>query len=53
MKVGGNQAAIDHFTRSGGSSLLNDSDTRKKYSSRYADSYKEELEKKVNQDALR
>ncbi|KAG8949181.1 ADP-ribosylation factor GTPase activating protein, ER-Golgi transport [Tulasnella sp. 424] len=52
MKVGGNQSATDYFTRAGGGSLLSDTDTRKKYSSRFADGYKEELAKRVQQDAI-
>ncbi|KAG9051634.1 ADP-ribosylation factor GTPase activating protein, ER-Golgi transport [Tulasnella sp. UAMH 9824] len=52
MKVGGNQSATDYFTRAGGASLLSDTDTRKKYSSRFADGYKEELAKRVQQDAI-
>ncbi|KAG8908391.1 ADP-ribosylation factor GTPase activating protein, ER-Golgi transport [Tulasnella sp. 403] len=52
MKVGGNQSATDFFTRSGGASLLSDTDTRKKYTSRFADMYKEELAKRVQQDAI-
>ncbi|KAH9030016.1 hypothetical protein EDB84DRAFT_1669730 [Lactarius hengduanensis] len=43
MKVGGNGSATDFFTRHGGSSLLNDSDVKKKYSSRVAELYREEL----------
>ncbi len=53
MKVGGNQSATDFFVRNGGQSLLSDSDTRKKYSSRYADAYKEELANRAQQDAIR
>ncbi|KAG8871712.1 ADP-ribosylation factor GTPase activating protein, ER-Golgi transport [Tulasnella sp. 332] len=52
MKVGGNQSAIDYFTRQGGAALLSDSDTKKKYSTRYADGYKEELAKRVQQDTV-
>ncbi|KAG9008830.1 ADP-ribosylation factor GTPase activating protein, ER-Golgi transport [Tulasnella sp. JGI-2019a] len=52
MKVGGNQSAIDYFTRQGGAALLSDSDTKKKYSTRYADGYKEELAKRVQQDII-
>lgn len=50
MKVGGNQSAKDFFNKNGGSALLNDSDTKKKYSSRVADLYKEELAKRVKED---
>ncbi|KIO22277.1 hypothetical protein M407DRAFT_245233, partial [Tulasnella calospora MUT 4182] len=52
MKVGGNQSATDYFNRAGGGSLLSDTDTRKKYSSRFADGYKEELAKRAQQDAI-
>ncbi|KAH9919338.1 uncharacterized protein B0H18DRAFT_1086700 [Fomitopsis serialis] len=34
MKVGGNASATEFFTRHGGALMLNDSDTKKKYSSR-------------------
>jgi ADP-ribosylation factor GTPase-activating protein 2/3 len=50
MKVGGNGSATDFFTRHGGASLLNDSDVKKKYSSRVADLYKEELMRRVKED---
>ncbi|KAI9450797.1 hypothetical protein BJY52DRAFT_1206091 [Lactarius psammicola] len=50
MKVGGNGSATDFFTRHGGSSLLNDSDIKKKYSSRVAELYKEELTRRVKED---
>ncbi|KAF9649431.1 ArfGap-domain-containing protein [Thelephora ganbajun] len=53
MKVGGNTSASDFFTKHGGSALLADSDTRKKYSSRVAELYKEELAKRVKEDASR
>ena len=51
MKVGGNQSGKDFFIKNGGSALLSDSDTKKKYSSRIADMYKEELAKRVKEDA--
>lgn len=51
MKVGGNQSAQDFFTKHGGSSLLSDSDTKKKYSGRVAELYKEELARRVKEDA--
>ncbi|KAI0698111.1 hypothetical protein BC835DRAFT_1269338 [Cytidiella melzeri] len=51
MKVGGNASARDFFTKHGGSTLLADSDTKKKYSSRVAELYKEELAKRVKDDA--
>ncbi|KAI9436632.1 hypothetical protein H4582DRAFT_1962192 [Lactarius indigo] len=50
MKVGGNGSATDFFTRHGGSSLLSDSDVKKKYSSRVAELYKEELIRRVKED---
>ncbi|KAH9043543.1 hypothetical protein EDB83DRAFT_2639807 [Lactarius deliciosus] len=50
MKVGGNGSATDFFTRHGGSSLLNDSDVKKKYSGRVAELYKEELTRRVKDD---
>lgn len=53
MKVGGNASASDFFTKHGASSLLGDSDTRKKYTSRAAELYKEELAKRVKDDAAR
>ncbi|KIM83564.1 hypothetical protein PILCRDRAFT_819204 [Piloderma croceum F 1598] len=51
MKVGGNASAREFFTKHGGSALLHDSDTKKKYSSRIAELYKEELAKRANEDA--
>ncbi|KAI0952791.1 hypothetical protein AcW1_007182 [Taiwanofungus camphoratus] len=53
MKVGGNASATEFFTKHGGSALLNDSDTKKKYSSRVAELYKEELAKRVREDAAK
>ncbi|TRM62119.1 hypothetical protein BD626DRAFT_459119 [Schizophyllum amplum] len=53
MKVGGNASAADFFTKNGGASLLSDSDTRKKYSSPIADRYKEELARRVREDAAK
>ncbi|KAJ3917577.1 hypothetical protein F5877DRAFT_44411 [Lentinula edodes] len=53
MKVGGNQSATDFFTKHGGQSLLNDADTKKKYSSRVAELYKEELAKRVREDTAK
>ncbi|KAI0687006.1 hypothetical protein C8Q76DRAFT_803708 [Earliella scabrosa] len=53
MKVGGNASATDFFTKHGGSALLSDSDTKKKYSSRVAELYKEELARRVKEDAAR
>nr|VWO93931.1 DNA polymerase (EC [Ganoderma boninense] len=53
MKVGGNASATDFFNKHGGSALLNDSDTKKKYSSRVAELYKEELARRVKEDATK
>jgi ADP-ribosylation factor GTPase-activating protein 2/3 len=53
MKVGGNASATEFFTKHGGSSLLHDSDTKTKYSSRVAELYKEELAKRAKEDAIR
>lgn len=53
MKVGGNASAIDFFNKHGGASLLNDSDTKKRYSSRVAELYKEELAKRVKEDVTK
>ncbi|KAK7464473.1 ADP-ribosylation factor GTPase activating protein, ER-Golgi transport [Stygiomarasmius scandens] len=53
MKVGGNQSATEFFTKHGGASLLNDADTKKKYSSRVAELYKEELARRVKEDAAK
>ncbi|KAI0775595.1 hypothetical protein BD413DRAFT_529726 [Trametes elegans] len=53
MKVGGNASATEFFTKHGGAALLNDSDTKKKYSSRVAELYKEELARRVKEDAAR
>lgn len=53
MKVGGNAAATEFFTRNGAVALLSDSDVKKKYSGRVADLYKEELAKRANDDTVR
>ncbi|EPQ54902.1 ArfGap-domain-containing protein [Gloeophyllum trabeum ATCC 11539] len=53
MKVGGNASATEFFTRHGGSALLSDSDTKRKYTSRVAELYKEELARRVKEDATR
>lgn len=53
MKAGGNASASDFFTKHGGSALLADSDTRKKYTGRVAEMYKEELAKRVKEDIAR
>ncbi|KAI0738880.1 ArfGap-domain-containing protein [Daedaleopsis nitida] len=53
MKVGGNASATDFFTKHGGTALLNDSDTKKKYSSRVGELYKETLARRVKEDAAK
>ncbi|TFY81772.1 hypothetical protein EWM64_g2241, partial [Hericium alpestre] len=53
MKVGGNASATEFFTKHGGASLLNESDSKKKYSSRVAELYREELVKRVREDAAK
>ncbi|KAF8553675.1 ArfGap-domain-containing protein [Imleria badia] len=53
MKVGGNASATEFFTRHGGASFLSDADPKKKYSSRTAELYKEELAKRVKEDAIK
>ncbi|KAJ1303040.1 hypothetical protein OPQ81_011241 [Rhizoctonia solani] len=53
MKVGGNQSATEFYTRHGGASLLSATDTKAKYQGRVADLYKEELQKRVKEDAAR
>jgi len=53
MKVGGNGSASEFFMKHGGSALLADSDTKKKYSGRVAELYKEELAKRVKEDITR
>lgn len=51
MKVGGNQSAIDFFNKKGGGALLRESDVKKKYASEVASLYKEELARRVQEDA--
>ncbi|KAF8509314.1 hypothetical protein BU17DRAFT_70487 [Hysterangium stoloniferum] len=51
MKVGGNQSAREFFTRHGGASILSDSDTKKKYTHRVAEMYKEELARRTKEDS--
>ncbi|KAI6111586.1 hypothetical protein EDD16DRAFT_1206071 [Pisolithus croceorrhizus] len=51
MKVGGNASAVEFFTRCGSAALLSDADSKKKYTSRAAELYKEELSRRVNEDA--
>ena len=53
MKVGGNASATEFFARHGGQAMLSDADTKKKYSSRAAELYREELAKRVKEDAVR
>jgi ADP-ribosylation factor GTPase-activating protein 2/3 len=53
MKVGGNASATDFFTKHGAAALLSDADTKKKYSSRAAELYKEELARRVKEDVAR
>ena len=53
MKVGGNASITEFFTKQGGTALLNDSDTKKKYSSRQGQLYREELERRVQEDTER
>ncbi|KAH0832304.1 hypothetical protein J3R83DRAFT_13304 [Lanmaoa asiatica] len=53
MKAGGNASATEFFSRHGGASLLSDTDTKKKYSSRTAELYKEELAKRVKEDTIK
>ncbi|KAH9047732.1 hypothetical protein EDB84DRAFT_1586434 [Lactarius hengduanensis] len=50
LDSGGKVLLPDFFTRHGGSSLLNDSDVKKKYSSRVAELYREELTRRVKED---
>lgn len=51
MKVGGNASATDFFTRHGGTNMLSDSDTKKKYTGRIAELYRKELDARVEMDA--
>ena len=55
LKVGGNASIAEFFTKHGGSSLLppGNSDARGRYTSRAAGLYKEELAKRVGDDAQR
>ncbi|KAF9523145.1 hypothetical protein CPB83DRAFT_799728 [Crepidotus variabilis] len=53
MKIGGNGSATDFFTKHGGTSLLSDHDSKKKYSSKIGELYKEELARRVKEDAAR
>ncbi|KAK4686843.1 ADP-ribosylation factor GTPase-activating protein 2/3, partial [Tremellales sp. Uapishka_1] len=53
IKVGGNGAVTEFFTKHGGQGLLppQNSDARGRYSSRVAGLYKEELQRRVQEDA--
>ncbi|KAL7417068.1 hypothetical protein BDY24DRAFT_411833 [Mrakia frigida] len=53
MKLGGNAAATEFFTKNGGSNLLNLQDGKQKYTSRVAGLWKEELERRKDEDAKR
>ena len=53
MKVGGNASANDFFNKHGVSSLLSDVDTKKKYSSRVGELYREELARRVKDDVAK
>ena len=53
MKVGGNASANDFFNKHGVSSLLSDADTKKKYSSRVGELYREELARRVKDDVAK
>ena len=53
MKVGGNASANDFFIKHGVSSLLSDVDTKKKYSSRVGELYRQELARRVEDDVAR
>ncbi|CAG8533503.1 2589_t:CDS:2 [Acaulospora colombiana] len=53
MKVGGNAAALDYFSKHAGSVSLNNKDIKSKYTSRVALKYKDELIKRANEDANR
>lgn len=53
MKVGGNTSATEFFTRHGAAALLTDADTKKKYSTRAAELYKEELARRVKEDVAK
>ena len=53
MKVGGNGSASEFFNKHGRAALLTDSDRKKKYSSRVAELYREELARRVKDDVAR
>lgn len=50
MKVGGNAAATEFFTKHGGSLLLSEGNTKKKYESKVAELYRAELDKREKAD---
>ena len=51
MKVGGNASATEFFTKHGGSTLVNESNAKKKYESKVAELYRAELDKREANDA--
>ncbi|CAG8439336.1 1676_t:CDS:2, partial [Scutellospora calospora] len=51
MKIGGNAAASEYFTKHGGNASLNNKDAKLKYTSRAALKYKDELIKRANEDS--
>ncbi|KAL5501927.1 GLO3 [Sanghuangporus vaninii] len=51
MKVGGNAAATEFFSKHGGSLLLSEGNTKKKYESKVAELYRAELDKREKADA--
>ncbi|EJD34703.1 Arf GTPase activating protein [Auricularia subglabra TFB-10046 SS5] len=53
MKVGGNASATEFFAKHGGASFLDSVDGKKKYTSAVADLYKQEIQKRVKDDATR
>ena len=53
MKCGGNGAATEFFTKNGGSHLLTTQDGKSKYTSRVAGLWKEELDRRKDEDAKR
>lgn len=53
MKMGGNAFATEFFKKNGGSNLLTLQDGKQKYTSRVADLYKEELERRIADDEKR
>ena len=51
MKTGGNAAAAEFFNKHGGSTLVNESNAKKKYESKVAELYRAELDKREVNDA--